>query len=154
MPSQKNWDFVWCFWNILPVWDVGRKTHAIVHNGTASFKTAGLSRRDEENILLRDVNFSNTNETTSLCCHHLNTSLRLPRKSFSTHQRSHLTLMAPSTALSDSTWNNIEALVTVKGFNPECFATDSRGTWADIPGILKWIAPFFWTHSQRTEATL
>lgn len=65
----------------------------------------------------------------------------LARKSFSTHQHSHLTLMAPSAVLSDSTWNNTETLVTVKGFNPECFSTDSRGTCADIPGILRWIAP-------------
>lgn len=63
-------------------------------------------------------------------------------KSFSTHQHSHLTLMAPSAVLSDSIWSNTETLVTVKGFKPGCFSTDSRGTCPDIPGILRWIALF------------
>lgn len=88
------------------------------------------------------ISLPHTTETTSICCHHLNSSLAFSCKSFSTHQHSHLTLMAPSAVLSDSTWNNTETLVTVKGFNPECFSTHSRGTCADIPGILRWIAPF------------
>lgn len=83
-----------------------------------------------------------TNETTFWCCHLLNSCLVSPRKSFSTHRHSHLPLMDPSVDLSDSTWNNIETLVTVKGFNPKCFCTESRGTCADIPDIVRWIGPF------------
>lgn len=52
-------------------------------------------------------------------------------------------LMVPSAVLSDSTWNNTETLVTVKGFNPECFPTNSRGrhsrhTEVDWDMVLLW----------------
>ncbi len=129
-----------CMW-----WRCWRKdAHVLVQNCTFTLKTAGLSLMWlRKNILRRQLNFSpqhNWNHLRMLSSSEFFSCLS--RKSFSTHQHSHLTLMAPSAVLSDSTWNNIETLVTVKGFNPECFSTDSRGTCADIPGILRWIAPF------------
>lgn len=49
------------------------------------------------------ISFPDRTETTCLCCHPHNAPPArlplLPRKSFSTHQHSHLTLMAPSAAL-------------------------------------------------------
>lgn len=145
MQSKNNRGFFFFFyfcWNILHVVEVlaercshsCAKLHAHTQNSWAREKKKG--RR-------REFNFSpphNQNQLLMLSSSEFFSCLA--RKSFSTHQRSHLTLMAPSTVLSDSTWNNSETLVTVKGFNPECFSTDSRGTCADIPSILRWIAPF------------
>lgn len=127
-----------CVW-----WKCRRKdVHILVQNCTLTLKPAGLSLI-WKNIWRREFNSSsphNRNQLLMLSSSEFFSSLA--RKSFSTHQHSHLTLMAPSAVLADSTWNNTETLVTVKGFNPECFSTDSRGTCADIPGILRWIAPF------------
>lgn len=97
---------------------------------------------DVKNTQWREFNFSPPHTNQLLMVSSSKFFSCLDHKSFSTHQHSHLTLMAPSAVLCDSTWNNTETLVTVKGFNPECFSTDSRGTCADIPGILRWIALF------------
>lgn len=116
--------------------------HIHVQNCTLTLKTAVLDLM-WKNIWCIAFNFSpphNWNQLFMLSSSEFFSCQA--HKSFSTHQHSRLTLMAPSAVLCDSTWNNTKTLVTVKEFNLGCFSTDSRGTCPDIPGILRWIAPY------------
>lgn len=150
MQSKNRLAFSCLCWNILLVVEVLAEKDALIlvqKNCTLTRNSWVVSdvkkeKKRRRKIWRREFNFSPPHDRNQLLM--LSSSeffSCFARKSFSTHRHSHLTLMAPSAVLCDSTWNNTETLVTVKGFNPECFSTDSRGTCADIPGILRWIAP-------------